>query len=165
MIGAPKSTFTAERSGRYEISHKDDLGALTFDVVSAKTGTSIPVAEFGVLARIAHTSGWRGYAFHIETPGVYQLSVQPSSLTYRGLKPTAKIMCRYAAVRAATAAHPNQFVFRGGHYVYHPADYTSRHCYVFAVFARSESVRAIVRKARSPAPSLTNRAAASRTQP
>ena len=65
VVGAAKSTFTAERSGRYEISHKDDLGALTFDVVSEKTGAAIPVAEFGVVARIAHTSGWRGYAFHV----------------------------------------------------------------------------------------------------
>src|SRR4030095_2894188 len=77
IVGAPKSTFTAARPGRYEISHKDNLGTVKFEVVSETSATPIPVAEFGVVASIAYMSGWRGYSFHIETPGVYQLSVEP----------------------------------------------------------------------------------------
>lgn len=77
VIRTSQSTFTAARSGRYEISHSADLGSLTFEVVSEETGVPIPVAEFGLLSHTVHTLGWHGYALHIATPGVYRLAVQP----------------------------------------------------------------------------------------
>jgi hypothetical protein len=59
------------------LSYREDLGDLTFDVVSLDKGTPIPVDRFGVLAQAFHTAGWRGHAFRIDSPGVYRLSARP----------------------------------------------------------------------------------------
>lgn len=77
FVTEPRITFTAERTGRYEISYKDELGELIFDVVEMKTGAAVPVSEFGLLTEIVHTAGYKGHAFYIERPGSYQLSVWP----------------------------------------------------------------------------------------
>jgi hypothetical protein len=71
------STFKVERAGRYELSYRDDLGDLTFDVVSIDRGTPIPLERFGIVTQMAHTRGWRGHAFWIDSPGIYRLSIRP----------------------------------------------------------------------------------------
>jgi hypothetical protein len=77
VVHGPKDRFLASRPGRYELSYKEELGDLTFQVVSEKTGASVPVEEFDFLTHIGHTRGYRGFAFQIDTPGHYQVSVQP----------------------------------------------------------------------------------------
>jgi len=77
VIREPDSTFKVEQTGRHELSYRDDLGDLKFDVVSIEKGTPIPVERFGVLTQTFHTTGWRGQAFRIDSPGVYRLSARP----------------------------------------------------------------------------------------
>src|SRR5262245_32462690 len=39
VIREPDSTFKVEQTGRHELSYRDDLGDLKFDVVSVEKGT------------------------------------------------------------------------------------------------------------------------------
>jgi len=71
------ATFKVEKPGRYELSCRDDLGDLKFDVVSIDKGTPIPLERFGVLTQVAHTTGRRGHSFQIDSPGVYRLTSGP----------------------------------------------------------------------------------------
>jgi len=77
LIQEQDSTFEAEQAGRHELSYRDELGDLKFDVVSVAKGTRIPIEPFGVFTQLAHTSGWRGHAFQIDSPGLYRLSARP----------------------------------------------------------------------------------------
>ena len=77
VIREQDSTFKVEQTGRHELSYRDDLGDLNFDVVSVEKGTPIPVKRFGVLTQTVHTTGWRGHAFRIDSSGVYRLSARP----------------------------------------------------------------------------------------
>ena len=71
------STFKVEQAGRYELSYQEGLADLTFDVISIDKGTPIPIERFGIVTQLAHTRGWRGHAFWIDSPGIYRLSVRP----------------------------------------------------------------------------------------
>jgi hypothetical protein len=77
VIREQDSTFKVEQTGRHELSYRDDLGDLKFDVVSVEKSTRIPVERFGVLAQTVHTTGWRGHAFRVDLSGVYRLSARP----------------------------------------------------------------------------------------
>src|SRR5260370_24638531 len=77
LIREQDSTFKVEQAGRHELSYRDDFGDLEFDVVSVEKGTTIPVERFGFLTQKFHTSGWRGHAVRIDSPGVYRLSARP----------------------------------------------------------------------------------------
>jgi hypothetical protein len=77
LIREPVSTFRVEQAGRHELSYRDELGDLKFDVVSVDQGRTIPVDRFSVLSQAFHTAGRCGHAVRIDSPGVYRLSTRP----------------------------------------------------------------------------------------
>jgi len=73
-----QSSFEARDVGRYELDYKQELGDLTFEVVS-ETGEQVAVREFAVLTRLFHTMGRQGHAFRVDKAGTYRVSVRPWS--------------------------------------------------------------------------------------
>jgi hypothetical protein len=71
----PQSSFELQ-PGRYELTYKQELGRLTFEIVGPD-GDRIAVDEFDWVTQLFHTQGWRGHVFVASRPGKYQLTVKP----------------------------------------------------------------------------------------
>lgn len=73
-VESRQSTFELQ-PGRYELTHKQELGPLKFEVVSP-SGEQVDVTEFGWFTQLFHTQDWAGHAFVAEAPGEYRLSIR-----------------------------------------------------------------------------------------
>jgi hypothetical protein len=74
-LEGPQSSFEIQ-PGRYELTYKQELGRLTFEIVSP-TGQPVEVKDFDWVTQLFHTQGWRGHAFVIDQPGAIQVTVKP----------------------------------------------------------------------------------------